>query len=212
MPDASPAVFAVNDRKPRQGGRGQNPGLHQRFAACKSTTALGVSWGQWSGTVPGARVSYEYDAYGNSFTVSGSTPNEMMYRGEQYDSDLGLYYLRARYYNPLTGRFMSMDPNDPQLMDANRNPIDPRELHKYLYAGGDPVNRVDPSGRGFIEDAQLQNLESWMFRAYIDTLEGAQRKLYAQASCVAIAALWAVENPGATISEILGYIADCEGE
>src|SRR5580658_762470 len=75
MPDASPAVFAVNDRKPRQGGRGQNPGLHQRFAACKSTTALGVSWGQWSGTVPGARVSYEYDAFGNEFTVSGSTPN-----------------------------------------------------------------------------------------------------------------------------------------
>ena len=39
--------------------------------------------------------SYEYDAYGNSFTVSGTTPNEMMYRGEQYDSDLGLYYLRV---------------------------------------------------------------------------------------------------------------------
>jgi RHS repeat-associated protein len=53
--------------------------------------------------------SYEYDAFGNSFTVSGTTPNEMMYRGEQFDSDLGLYYLRARYYNPLTGRFMSRD-------------------------------------------------------------------------------------------------------
>jgi RHS repeat-associated protein len=34
------------------------------------------------------------------------------YRGEQYDSDLGLYYLRARYYNPNTGRFMSRDPNE----------------------------------------------------------------------------------------------------
>ena len=54
--------------------------------------------------------SYEYDAYGNEFTVSGSTPNEFLYRGEQYDSDLGLYYLRARYYNPITGRFMSRDP------------------------------------------------------------------------------------------------------
>ena len=43
---------------------------------------------------------YEYDAYGNSFTVSGTTPNNYLYRGEQYDSDLGLYYLRARYYNP----------------------------------------------------------------------------------------------------------------
>ena len=32
------------------------------------------------------------------------------YRGEQYDPDLSLYYLRARYYNPLTGRFLSVDP------------------------------------------------------------------------------------------------------
>ena len=44
--------------------------------------------------------SYEYDAFGNKFTVSGTTPNNYLYRGEQYDSDLGLYYLRARYYNP----------------------------------------------------------------------------------------------------------------
>jgi RHS repeat-associated protein len=91
--------------------------------------------------------SYEYDAYGNEFTVSGSTPNEFMYRGEQFDSDLGLYYLRARYYNPTTGRFMSRDPFDPKLGDADGKPIDPRELHKYLYAGGDPANLIDPTGR-----------------------------------------------------------------
>jgi RHS repeat-associated protein len=106
--------------------------------------------------------SYEYDAYGNSFTVSGTTPNEMMYRGEQYDSDLGLYYLRARFYNPLTGRFMSRDPNEPQIVvptgniprNGNRTPFDPKALHKYLYAEGDPVNFADPRGR----DAILQFL------------------------------------------------------
>jgi RHS repeat-associated protein len=87
--------------------------------------------------------SYEYDAYGNSFTVSGSTPNEMMYRGEQYDPDLGLYYLRARYYNPLAGRFMSRDPE-------SGDQFDPKNLHKYLYAGGDPVDAVDPSGKDII--------------------------------------------------------------
>jgi RHS repeat-associated protein len=89
---------------------------------------------------------YEYDAFGNSFTKSGTTPNNCLYRGEQFDSDLGLYYLRARYYNPATGRFMSRDPNEPKLRDANGKPIDPRELHKYLYAGGDPVNLKDPTG------------------------------------------------------------------
>ena len=91
--------------------------------------------------------SYEYDAFGNEFTVSGTTPNEMMYRGEQYDSDLGLYYLRARYYNPLTGRFMSRDPIDPGPLDADGWPTDPKSLHKYLYVNGDPINGIDPTGR-----------------------------------------------------------------
>jgi RHS repeat-associated protein len=98
-----------------------------------------------SGTVTD---SYEYDAFGNSFTVSGTTPNEMMYRGEQFDSDLGLYYLRARYYNPLTGRFMSRD------MFTGRKGI-PVTLHKYLYAGGNPVNFIDPRGRDDVEYAGL---------------------------------------------------------
>ena len=63
---------------------------------------------------------YEYDAFGNSFTKSGTTPNNYLYRGEQYDSDLALYYLRARYYNPQTGRFMSRDPEDGNLSIQSR--------------------------------------------------------------------------------------------
>ena len=66
--------------------------------------------------------------------------NSSHYRAEQYDSDLGLYYLRARYYNPLTGRFMSRDPNEG-------DPTDPKTLHKYLYVGGNPASAIDPSGR-----------------------------------------------------------------
>ena len=84
--------------------------------------------------------TYEYDAFGNKIASTGTTPNNYLYRGEQYDTDLGLYYLRARYYNPLTGRFMSRDPN-------TGNQLNPMSLHKYLYAGGDPINFVDPAGR-----------------------------------------------------------------
>ena len=65
----------VNDRKPHQGVTGKNAGLHQRFTASNSTTALGVSWRQWSGTVPGATVTYEYDAFGNKINSTGTTPN-----------------------------------------------------------------------------------------------------------------------------------------
>jgi RHS repeat-associated protein len=93
--------------------------------------------------------TYDYDAFGNEVNHTGTTPNNYLYRAEQYDSDLGLYYLRARYYNPTTGRFMSRDPLDGRS-------IDPATLHKYLYAGGDPVNAIDPMGREEeIEDASV---------------------------------------------------------
>jgi RHS repeat-associated protein len=163
MPDVSPAVFAVNGEKPHQGVASKNPGLHRAFFVVNSTTALGVSWGQWSGTAPGARVTYEYDAFGNALVTTGSTPNEMLYRGEQYDSDLSLYYLRARYYDPSTGRFMSRDPLDGQLAD-------PASLHKYLYANGDPADLIDPAGRapmletGELEERTLPELEEGAFR------------------------------------------------
>jgi RHS repeat-associated protein len=76
--------------------------------------------------------------------IDETSRNRSRYRGEQYDSDLGLYYLRARYYNPATGRFLSRDPEDG-------NAKDPASLHKYLYANGDPVNGIDPTGRLFVE-------------------------------------------------------------
>ena len=89
--------------------------------------------------------SYEYDAYGNLVNSTGTTPNAYMYRGEAFDSDLGLYYLRARWMNPLTGRFMSRDPEDGI-------PADPKTMHKYAYANGDPVDEADPSGRSAVAE------------------------------------------------------------
>jgi|SRR5579862_655442 len=84
--------------------------------------------------------TYDYDAFGNEVHSTGTTPHNYLYRGEQWDPDLGLYYLRARYYNPTTGRFMSRDPED----GVSHIPASP---HKYLYAGGDPINRIDPTGK-----------------------------------------------------------------
>jgi len=100
--------------------------------------------------------TYDYDAFGNKLNSTGTTPNNMLYRGEEFDTDLGLYYLRARYYNPLTGRFMSRDPKEQSPLDSKRKPIDPGKWHKYLYAGGNPVNMIDPTGRGFIEDYLIE--------------------------------------------------------
>jgi len=86
--------------------------------------------------------TYDYDAFGNLIHSTGSTLNNYLFAGEQFDPDLGLYYNRARYLNVSTGRFWSMD-------SFEGSGDDPLSLHKYLYAGNEPINRIDPSGRDF---------------------------------------------------------------
>jgi RHS repeat-associated protein len=83
--------------------------------------------------------TYTYDAFGNMLTSTGSTPNLYRFSGQQFDPDLNLYYNRARYLDPHTGRFRTMD-------EYEGDGIDPRSLHKYLYADGNPVSFSDPSG------------------------------------------------------------------
>ncbi len=115
--------------------------------------------------------SYEYDAFGNTFTVSGSTPNNYLYRGEQYDPDLSLYYLRARYYNPLSGTYVSQDPYAGQLFD-------PKSLHRYEYTKANPVNRIDPYGTDdAVEEGELVSIESE------GAIEG-ERALGREISCI----------------------------
>jgi RHS repeat-associated protein len=84
--------------------------------------------------------TYDYDAFGNLISSSGSTPNIYLFAGQQFDPALGIYYNRARYYDERIGRFWSMDTDE----GISAEPI---SLHKYLYASMDPVNRVDPSGK-----------------------------------------------------------------
>jgi len=55
---------------------------------------------------------------------------------------------------------MSRDPEDPKLRDSKGMPIDPKKLHKYLYAEGDPVNLADPRGRDAIIAYAIENGET----------------------------------------------------
>jgi RHS repeat-associated protein len=82
---------------------------------------------------------YTYDAFGNQLAASGTTPNVYRFAGEPFDQALQMMYLRARYMNPASGRFWTMDTYEG-------NPFDPLSLHKYLYVAGDPINREDPTG------------------------------------------------------------------
>jgi RHS repeat-associated protein len=92
--------------------------------------------------------TYTYDAFGKLISRTGTTPNPYFYAGERFDADLGLYYLRARYYNADRGRFFSMDPYPGGTYD-------PASLHKYLYAHADPINFTDPSGLSELIDSAV---------------------------------------------------------
>jgi RHS repeat-associated protein len=81
--------------------------------------------------------TYSYDVFGTPTHATGSSGNPFQFAGQQTDADSGLQYLRARYYDPSTGRFLSEDPV------ASDNP--------YAYVGNNPINFVDPSGECRVE-------------------------------------------------------------
>ena len=85
--------------------------------------------------------TYRYDAYGTQTSSTGTTPNPYRYDGQRLDDGTGLYQLRARSYDPGSGRFLSRDT-------AALAVGSPAELNRYAYAHDDPVDAVDPSGHG----------------------------------------------------------------
>lgn len=90
--------------------------------------------------VTGLRQIYSFDAYGNARGFDPAAAlTEFLYSGEQFDAKIGQQYLRARYYDPATGRFNRLDP-----FFGNLN--DPQSFHKYLYCHADPVTMIDFSG------------------------------------------------------------------
>ena len=95
-------------------------------------------------------VEYKYDAWGDHVIVLSDSSNENLakanpirYRGYYYDEETGLYYLKSRYYDPETGRFITIDDIsyiDPETING---------LNLYAYCGNNPVMNVDPNGTFF---------------------------------------------------------------
>jgi RHS repeat-associated protein len=83
-----------------------------------------------------AAASYTYDAYGNPIAAAGSAVNPFRYTGREWDSETGLYYYRARYYEPQIGRFVSEDPLRSLGSGANL----------YAYVDNEPIAFRDPKG------------------------------------------------------------------
>ncbi|HUP70392.1 MAG TPA: RHS repeat-associated core domain-containing protein [Acidimicrobiales bacterium] len=75
-----------------------------------------------------------YDAYGKTTSSTGSARTPLGYAGQYTDAETGFQYLRARYYDPAMGTFLTRDPIEAVTQEA------------YGYVGGDPLNATDPTG------------------------------------------------------------------
>ncbi len=84
--------------------------------------------------------TYSYTAFGKTLSHAGTTANPYQYAGQQLDAMTGLYNLRARYYDPADGRFLSQDVHPFDFS----NPI---QLNRYSYAANNPINYSDPTGQ-----------------------------------------------------------------
>ena len=83
--------------------------------------------------------TYEYDSFGNEEQPEKKDDNPFRYCGEYFDKETDSIYLRARYYQPELGRFLTRDTYTGEEDD-------PLSLHLYAYCWNDGVNRIDPSG------------------------------------------------------------------
>jgi len=93
--------------------------------------------------------TYTFDSFGNQTASSGSLTNSFRFTSREFDTETSLYYLRARYFDPATGRFISEDPSG--FNDG---------MNFYRYVHNSPIDSTDPTGlttyKGFPADLQVQ--------------------------------------------------------
>jgi RHS repeat-associated protein len=80
-----------------------------------------------------SQATYTYDPFGSLVAATGTITNPLRFAGQYWDSESSLYYLRARYYDPATAQFISIDP----LADF---------ALPYGYSESNPLNMADPTG------------------------------------------------------------------
>ena len=86
---------------------------------------------------------YVYDVFGAERTYSGTDQTDFTFAGEQMDKTSGLQYLRARYYDPEDGRFISVDP-------IQYNPYSIQTYNRYVYGLNNPIKFIDPKGESVL--------------------------------------------------------------
>ena len=96
--------------------------------------------------------TYEYDSFGNEVKPEKKDENPYRYCGEYYDKETKEVYLRARYYEPSVGRFITRDTYTGESDE-------PLSLHLYTYCENDGVNAWDPSGHYKIKMKHINGMK-----------------------------------------------------
>ncbi len=110
----------------------------------------------------GIVAAYSYTPYGKPTAVTGSATTPIGFAGQYTDAESGLIYLRARYYDPTTAQFITIDPAFTTT------------LAPYSYANDNPINVIDPTGlcswyNLYCEAVQPAAHFVWKYRAPIAT-------------------------------------------
>ena len=153
--------------------------------------------------------AFVYDAYGqllaimngagglvsggiNGLANAAMAQTSLLYSGEQFDSRIGQQYLRARWYDAVTGRFNRLDP-------FFGNQQDPQSFHKYLYVHGDPVNGADPTGK-YLGAAVSVSIMAGIGATFAVTANGLRNKSQGQS-------FWQGSKDAAWKGAVLGVVA-----
>ena len=113
-----------------RGRTGANGALHYYALDLPSNNVIGLF-----NTAGTATHAYHYSPYGETQSSSEPTHDPLRFAARELDAQTGLYYVRARWYDPFLGRFMSEDPIGLE-----------GGINQYAYALNDPVNLSDPTG------------------------------------------------------------------
>jgi RHS repeat-associated protein len=138
-----PAIHASN------GSQAHAPSSLQASTAASQTPRTSNTTSNAAGLH--SRSSTFSKASGTHAELLSTDNQDVGFTGYIKDPETGLYYAKARYYDPRVGRFITQDPEEGK-------PMQPPSLHRYLYAYANPTVYTDPSGRDHITYEQLQRL------------------------------------------------------
>ena len=160
--------------------------------------------------------SFSYDGYdillqneGNFIPPNGAQApgkvapqaTSLLYTGEHFDIDSQNYYLRARWYDSLSGRFNRIDP-------FAGNKQDPQSLHKYLYAHCNPINNIDPTGQMISIGGLVELVNTFAIRMMIRGMELAPKAAALTWAVTKIAGITFLASTIVRLLEIEGWIPE----